>query len=147
MAKKSFKESASHLDRFFTTDETQEPEQAQVTQEPEQTQEPRRTLETQKTQRTRKVQRTDETHEPDGTHETQIPHRTQKPEQTHETQTTHEPQAASPVSTQYYRLNLKLKAEYKEYLADAAWERRQSITEYLNQLIERDKATRDTTAI
>lgn len=37
-----------------------------------------------------------------------------------------------------YRINLKLKGEYKDYLSDAAWENRTSITQYLNDLIEKD---------
>ena len=58
-------------------------------------------------------------------------------QRTHDTQRTH----GTP---KYYRLNLKLKAEYKEYLDLVAWESRKSITQYLNDLIEADKATRDT---
>ena len=37
-----------------------------------------------------------------------------------------------------YRLNLKLKSEFKDYLAWASWERHESITQYLNRLIEQD---------
>lgn len=36
---------------------------------------------------------------------------------------------------QYYRINLKLRAEYKDYLADEAWRQRISITELLNRMI------------
>lgn len=39
----------------------------------------------------------------------------------------------------YYRLNLKLKAEYKEYLVLASWEAHKSITQYINELIKADK--------
>ncbi|MDL2318912.1 hypothetical protein LJC74_07565 [Eubacteriales bacterium OttesenSCG-928-A19] len=34
-----------------------------------------------------------------------------------------------------YRLNLKLRGEYKDFLADEAWRQRTSITELLNRLI------------
>jgi len=83
MAKKEFKESAAHLDRFFS--------------------------------------------DPGRTHST------------HSTQRTHEP----PPTESHYRLNLKLKAEYREYLERVAWEDHKSITQYLNDLIAADKATRD----
>lgn len=52
------------------------------------------------------------------------------------------PQPA-PAGPKYYRLNLKLKAEYKEYLERVSWEARKSITQYLNDLIGADKATKD----
>lgn len=44
---------------------------------------------------------------------------------------------------EYYRLNLKLKAEYKEYLKDESWKARMSITEYLNNLIKNDMLEKD----
>jgi len=62
---------------------------------------------------------------------------------THAPQGTARTQITSP-KQQYYRLNLKLKAEYKEYLADASWATRKSITEYINDLIEIDKQKKDT---
>ena len=45
---------------------------------------------------------------------------------------------------EYYRLNLKLDMELKEYITDAAWYDRVTVTEYLNTLIraDRDKAAR-----
>lgn len=43
----------------------------------------------------------------------------------------------------YYRVNLKLNPGFKEYLANVSWERRQSITQYINCLIEADKAKRE----
>jgi len=67
-----------------------------------------------------------QTHKPHGTHDTDV---------THGTQMTHEPPA------RFYRLNLKLKAEYKEYLDRVSWEAHKSITQYLNDLIEADKDT------
>jgi hypothetical protein len=39
----------------------------------------------------------------------------------------------------YYRINLKLKAEYKEYLDEVSWRNRKSITQYINDLIAADK--------
>ena len=63
----------------------------------------------------------------------------ERTQQTHNTQETR-----SSVSAKYYRLNLKLKAEYKEYLDQVSWEAHKSITQYLNDLIQADKDTRDT---
>lgn len=79
---------------------------------------------------TQKTQGTDEPQEPQGTQAT-LP-----------APADHEP--AAPAPARYYRLNLKLKAEYKDYLERVSWENHQSITQYLNDLIERDKATNDT---
>jgi hypothetical protein len=62
-------------------------------------------------------------------------HETDKAQQTHTTHTIDKPT--------YYRLNLKLKAEYKEYLSHVSWQNKQSITQYLNDLIEADKAKKD----
>jgi len=50
-----------------------------------------------------------------------------------------EGESAAP---KHYRLNLKLKAEHKEYLKEVSWRERTSITEYLNGLIEADKTSR-----
>jgi len=49
-----------------------------------------------------------------------------------------------PSAPKYYRLNLKLKAEYKPYLERVSWENHKSITQYLNDLIEADKTARNT---
>lgn len=73
---------------------------------------------------------TDEPHEPQRTHKTQS---------THETHTT-----PAPTQPKHYRLNLKLKHEYKEYLDRVSWENRKSITQYINDLIEADKTKKDT---
>ena len=54
---------------------------------------------------------------------------TQKTQRTHETHRTHEAK---------YRVNLKLRPEYKEYLSGASWAAHKSITEYINQLIADD---------
>jgi len=75
---------------------------------------------------------------------------TQEPHATHDTDDTHLAHneivspPSEPPNDKYYRLNLKLKAEYKKYLADASWAARKSITEYVNDLIEADKARKDT---
>lgn len=37
-----------------------------------------------------------------------------------------------------YRINLKLRGEFKQYLNDEAWKSRKSITEYINDLIQAD---------
>jgi len=58
-----------------------------------------------------------------------------------------EPQKAlSTYETQktYYRINLKLRPEFKEYLSDEAWKSRKSITEYINDLIQADMGTKNT---
>ena len=57
------------------------------------------------------------------------------------TQNTQTKRAAQP--TEYYRLNLKLKKEYRDYLDNASWAARKSITQYLNDLIEADKAIKN----
>jgi len=82
MAKKTFKDDTSHLDRFFSE-----------------------THDTDRTQRT---------------HEIHI-------------------EKLKP-----YRINLKLKGEYKEYLDRVSWENHKSITQYINDLIEADKTIQDT---
>jgi hypothetical protein len=62
---------------------------------------------------------------------------TQEPQQTRKIQ-------SQPDKPKYYRINLKLKAEYKEYLDRVSWENKKSITQYLNDLIEADKISEDT---
>lgn len=66
-------------------------------------------------------------------------HRTQEPQNTHGTHS--KPVLLEP---KYYRLNLKLKAEYRAYLERVSWEVHKSITQYINDLIQTDKDTRDT---
>ena len=86
----------------------------------------------------------DETHR---THNTDSTHETYNTDKTHEAQSEQNfsiTQPQNPPEQKYYRLNLKLKAEHKEYLAEASWKARKSITEYINDLIETDKATQDT---
>lgn len=41
-----------------------------------------------------------------------------------------------------YRINLKLKGEYKDYLSDVSWQNRVSITQYINNLIGEDQKQR-----
>lgn len=53
-------------------------------------------------------------------------------------------QSPIPSPQKYYRLNLKLKAEFKEYLDRVSWEKHISITQYVNTLIEADMDTLDT---
>jgi hypothetical protein len=63
---------------------------------------------------------------------------------THKTQGTDRAQRTHDSSMpKYYRLNLKLKSEYKEYLERVSWEAHKSITQYLNDLIEADKTKKN----
>ena len=39
----------------------------------------------------------------------------------------------------YYRMNLKLKGEFKEYLELTSWRARKSVTQYINDLIAADR--------
>jgi len=73
---------------------------------------------------------TDETYEKQQTYYT---HRTQE---TYSTQETQQAQKA------YYRINLKLRPEFRQYLDDESWKARKSITEYLNDLIAADMAAK-----
>ena len=75
------------------------------------------------------VQEPEETRNPARTHQT---HEAQR---THETHDMHRPN--------YYRINLKLNPGHKEYLEQVSWEARKSITQYLNDLIDADKAIKD----
>ena len=65
-------------------------------------------------------------------------------QRTHDTHNTHETHEPHPEKLKPYRINLKLKGEYREYLDRVSWESRKSITQYINDLIEADKATHDT---
>lgn len=49
-----------------------------------------------------------------------------------------EPQAPVSDKTEYYRFNLKLPMECKDYLQEMAWRNRTTITEYLARLIQAD---------
>jgi len=73
--------------------------------------------------------------EPGGvdTQDTQAPHDVYNTQSTQRTQETHEKSDAI-----YYRLNLKLKLEYKEHLKHVSWANHTSITQYLNDLIAAD---------
>lgn len=48
-----------------------------------------------------------------------------------------------PQQPQKYRVNLKLRPQYREYLELEAWKARKSITEYMNDLIEADKQKKE----
>ena len=56
-----------------------------------------------------------------------------------------EPPAPPPLThppethLKYYRINLKVRADHRAYLRQASWNRRTSITQYINDLIEADK--------
>ena len=73
--------------------------------------------------------------ETQGTHNTHEPHNT---DGTQGTQQTHrkynKPERANP-----YRINLKLRAEYKDYLEVEAWKQKKSVTEFINDLIKAHK--------
>lgn len=60
---------------------------------------------------------------------------TQNTQSTSETLSTHD---ISDTPQKSYRINLKLRPEYRQYLDDEAWKARKSITEYLNDLIQAD---------
>ncbi len=45
-------------------------------------------------------------------------------------------------SSAYYRINLKLNPGFKDYLKQASWEQKMSITEYINELIKTDMSSR-----
>jgi hypothetical protein len=52
--------------------------------------------------------------------------------------------ATSPRTVaRYYRFNLNLKPEYHEYLERVSWESHKSVTQYLNDLVAADMATRE----
>jgi len=61
-----------------------------------------------------------------------------------ETHGTHETQRTHGTHRTHYRMNLKLRPEFKEYLTDRAWQSRKSITEYINDLIQADMDIRGT---
>ena len=75
--------------------------------------------------------------------ETPTPQRPHKPQNAPETVKTHSKDKKPP-----YRINLKLKGEFEDYLKDRAWLKRISVTQYISDLIEKDiedtRATQDT---
>lgn len=71
--------------------------------------------------------------QPDDAPETHEPQRTQRPQIAPETVKTHEKDKKS-----IYRINLKLKGEFEDYLKDQAWLKRVSVTQYISDLIEKD---------
>jgi ABC-type uncharacterized transport system auxiliary subunit len=89
---------------------------------------------TPKTTVAKKTQQTQRTHQTSQTHETHKPYKTH---QTHETHKTHK---TYNQTTNSYRINLRLAPDHREYLEDMSWSNRISITDYINNLIEADKA-------
>ena len=79
--------------------------------------------------------------EEQGTANNQIPepYNTQN---TSNTQYTPNTQGTSGTQKTYYRINLKLRPEFRQYLDDESWKARKSITEYLNDLIAADMAAK-----
>lgn len=45
------------------------------------------------------------------------------------------PQAAEKTGEKPYRINLKLRAEYKDFLSEEAWKQRKSVTALINEII------------
>jgi len=45
---------------------------------------------------------------------------------------------------EYYRINLRLDKELKEYISEAAWRERMTITDYINTLIRGDRDKKQT---
>ena len=64
---------------------------------------------------------------------------TQQADNTADTQKAQSTPEAQPT---YYRLNLKLRGEFRQYLDDESWKARISMTEYINRLIEADMAAK-----
>ena len=90
---------------------------------------------------------TQKTHDTDGTHDTQKenePVKESSLQSPASSTAVHHPAPASDGEPKYYRLNLKLKAEYKAYLEQVSWENRKSITQYINELIQADMDTQNT---
>ena len=108
MPKKSFKNNPA----LAFIDQPQEAHEGQEVQPP------------QRTQDTPGTHITPSTHK---THDTSMPQEPPKPQ---------EPQ--EPPKPEPYRINLKLRGEFKQFLDDEAWKARKSITEYLNELIAAD---------
>jgi len=73
---------------------------------------------------------------PDYTHETQETQSTLETRIASDTHNTPEAQRT------FYRINLKLRPEFRQYLDDESWKARKSITEYLNDLIAADMAAK-----
>jgi hypothetical protein len=59
---------------------------------------------------------------------------------THKSQAIYTVRKAAEQAGGYSRINLKVPSELKEHLENAAWENHQNVTQYINNLIEADKA-------
>ena len=57
---------------------------------------------------------------------------------THETERTLGTVNTHETQEKHYRINLKLRPQFRQYLDNEAWKARKSITEYLNDLIQAD---------
>lgn len=84
------------------------------------------------------------THEPQGTHKKGFPAQTGFPSVPAGFPGGFPATPLKPAKKEYYRINLKLDIEHKEYLSNAAWKKKKSITQYINDLIEMDKTSKDT---
>lgn len=72
-------------------------------------------------------QNLDDTHYTSNTHSTHYTHDTHSTSNTHRTQ-----------NSRGYRYNLNLDADLKDFLHETAWEKRMSMTQYINNLIRRE---------
>ncbi len=110
MAKKSFKDNTSNINRFFSVSDVPN---------------------TDKTHETSDEYTTPKTHDalnmPDALNVSDS-HGAQETDMTHDTHVTSD--------KQYYRFNLKTPMEYKEFLDEASWKRRMNVTQYINSLIK-----------
>lgn len=62
---------------------------------------------------------------------------------THSTQNTLNTTETHEQRKTFYRINLKLRPEFRQYLDDESWKARKSITEYINDLIQSDKDSKE----
>lgn len=58
-------------------------------------------------------------------------------QEVHGTHKTHEVQKVTE-SIKYYRFNLKMKPEFKQFLDEESWKARTTVTQYINDLIQAD---------
>lgn len=104
MAKKSFKDNTTNIDKYFSTHDTQD---------------------TQSTHDEQKAQYTENTQEIQEIVKDIVENQSKYEE--------------VETSKKNYRINLKLRPEFRKYLDDESWKVRKSITEYINDLIQADK--------
>ena len=70
------------------------------------------------------------------THSTHYTHDTSDTHDTHSTSNTHNTHHTQ--NSRGYRYNLNLDADLKDFLHETAWEKRMSMTQYINNLIRRE---------